>query len=67
MRLAMGQQKSVQVAIVNYRKDGSPFWNLLTVSPLKDAQGNVTNYIGIQIRPNPSFVDRLMPRFPWSR
>ncbi len=32
----------------NYRKDGSMFWNNLSVSPIYDEEGNLTHYIGIQ-------------------
>ena len=37
------------VAIVrNYRKDGSPFWNELSLSPITDREGVVTHFVGIQ-------------------
>lgn len=32
----------------NYRKDGSMFWNELSISPIYDAEGAVTHFIGIQ-------------------
>lgn len=32
----------------NYRKDGSMFWNELSISPVFDTQGSVTHFIGIQ-------------------
>nr|AML79071.1 putative LOV domain-containing protein [Ludovia sp. BC-2016] len=35
--------------ILNYKKDGTPFWNLLTISPIKDESGNVLKYIGMQV------------------
>lgn len=34
--------------IKNYRKDGTPFWNQLVISPVKDQEGQVTHFIGIQ-------------------
>jgi PAS domain S-box-containing protein len=37
-----------QTSILNYRKDGTSFWNELTVSPVRDAQGNLTHFVGIQ-------------------
>lgn len=37
-----------QGEILNYRKDGSPFWNYLTINPVKDSEGNVPYFIGIQ-------------------
>lgn len=36
------------VAIRNYRKDGTVFWNELVLSPVKTEDGQVTHYIGIQ-------------------
>jgi diguanylate cyclase (GGDEF)-like protein/PAS domain S-box-containing protein len=33
--------------IVNYRKDGSAFWNDLRISPVINAQGQVEQFIGI--------------------
>ncbi|KAI3682420.1 hypothetical protein L1987_82392 [Smallanthus sonchifolius] len=35
--------------LLNYKKDGSPFWNLLTVSPIKDDSGNILKFIGMQV------------------
>lgn len=33
--------------ILHYRKDGSTFWNELTISPVCDEQGQLTHFIGI--------------------
>ncbi len=33
--------------ILNYRKDGAPFWNDLLISVLKDSEGQPTFFIGI--------------------
>lgn len=35
--------------LLNYRKDGSPFWNLLHVAPLRDEAGNIAFYLGGQV------------------
>ena len=32
--------------LLNYRKDGAPFWNLLTVTPIRDDSGKVIKFIG---------------------
>lgn len=34
--------------ILNYRKDGSPFWNDLTINPIYDAFGNIESFVGVQ-------------------
>jgi PAS domain S-box-containing protein len=36
------------VNLRNYRKDGTLFWNELSVSPVRDAQGRLTHYVGVQ-------------------
>nr|AML76947.1 putative LOV domain-containing protein [Borya sphaerocephala] len=35
--------------ILNYKKDGTTFWNLLTIAPIKDETGNVLKFIGMQV------------------
>ena len=48
IRKAIKEAKSCVVTLRNYRKDGSLFWNELSVSPVFDSQGNLTHFIGIQ-------------------
>ena len=36
-------------ALLNYRRDGRPFINLLMIAPLHDDKGNVKYYIGAQV------------------
>lgn len=33
--------------ILHYRKDGDPFWDELTISPVRDALGTLTHFVGI--------------------
>ncbi|XXG81059.1 hypothetical protein AAC387_Pa09g1784 [Persea americana] len=35
--------------LLNYKKDGTPFWNLLTISPIKDENGKILKFIGMQV------------------
>lgn len=32
----------------NYRKDGSIFWNDLNITPVRDEEGNLTHFVGVQ-------------------
>ncbi|KAF3887169.1 MULTISPECIES: PAS domain S-box protein [Nostocales] len=48
LRNAIIQGKGCTVVLRNYRKDGSLFWNELSISPVHDSSGNLTHYIGIQ-------------------
>jgi diguanylate cyclase (GGDEF)-like protein/PAS domain S-box-containing protein len=46
LREALGKGESCRVLLRNYRKDGSVFWNEMTVMPLLDADGRVTHFAG---------------------
>nr|AML79548.1 putative LOV domain-containing protein [Cyrilla racemiflora] len=37
------------VRILNYRKDKTPFWNLLHIAPVRNASGKVAYFVGVQI------------------
>jgi PAS domain S-box-containing protein len=45
---AVQNGKHCVVEIRNYRKSGELFWNELYMSPIKDENGNVTHFIGVQ-------------------
>jgi two-component system, cell cycle sensor histidine kinase and response regulator CckA len=46
--IALQQGKVFQGEILNYRKDGTPFWNFLRIAPIRDATGKVTHHVGTQ-------------------
>ena len=48
IREAIEAAEPVTVELLNYRKDGSEFWNRLTVAPIRDDDGDVTHYVGFQ-------------------
>ena len=48
LREALREERECRVVLKNYRKDGTPFWNELYVSPVQDEEGKLTNFVGIQ-------------------
>ena len=48
VRAAVAKGEGCLVTLRNCRKDGSMFWNELSISPVHDADGTLTHYIGIQ-------------------
>ncbi len=44
---ALSSGKEFEGEILNYRKDGTTFWNELTISPIHNEQGEITHFIGI--------------------
>ncbi len=45
---ALRHGRPLQRTFLNYRKDGTSFWNRLTTNPVFDDEGEVTHFIGIQ-------------------
>ena len=48
LRKALKKKKPYRGVLRNYKKDGTLFWNELTVSPVKDESGKFTHFIGVQ-------------------
>lgn len=48
IREAVRTNRSFSGEILNYRKDGSEFWNLLTINPIRQSGRIPTHFVGIQ-------------------
>jgi PAS domain S-box-containing protein len=48
IRTALANEDVVVVELLNYRKDGTAFWNALHLGPIYDAQGRLIYYFGSQ-------------------
>lgn len=49
LREAIADERDISIDILNYRKDGSSFWNALFVSPVRDANGDVIYFFASQL------------------
>nr|AML77484.1 putative LOV domain-containing protein [Bougainvillea spectabilis] len=49
IRQAVKNGSSYCGRLLNYKKDGTPFWNLLTITPIKDNEGRTIKFIGMQV------------------
>ena len=48
VRTALSQWESITVEVINYRKDGSEFWNEFSLVPVADQNGLYTHWIAVQ-------------------
>ncbi len=48
VRDALEKGTQCRLELRNYRKDGSLFWNELTITPIRDDMGVLTHFIGVQ-------------------
>ena len=56
MRRALETESEITIDILNYKKDGTTFWNRLRIRPLYGDDGNVMFYAGAQNPIDPSEV-----------
>jgi PAS domain S-box-containing protein len=61
IRVSIAAGKPLIIDLLNYRKNGTPFWNRLSLRPVTDENGVTTHCIGIQsdITRMRSLEDRL--------
>jgi PAS domain S-box-containing protein len=45
---ALAQEKPIECEILNYRKDGTPYWAWTSITPLRDESDALTAYIAIE-------------------
>jgi two-component system, cell cycle sensor histidine kinase and response regulator CckA len=48
IRDAVANGESCSVEILNYRRDGTPFWNALSLNPVKNESGALEYFVGVQ-------------------
>ena len=49
MREAIAAERAVTVTVLNRRRDGVPFWNQVSLSPVRDDDGRLTHWVGVQV------------------
>ena len=60
IRKGIADGVDTSVCLLNYRADGSPFWNQFFVAALRDAENNVVNYVGVQCEVSKAIVEKHM-------
>lgn len=48
IRAALKEGRQYTGELLNYRKDGTPFWNRISLTPLRNREGRITHYVGVQ-------------------
>lgn len=47
IREAIDKGESYEGLLYNYKKNGKPFWNQLTIKPIQNEKGELTNFLGV--------------------
>ena len=56
IRNAIEHGMDLSVCLLNYRVDGSTFWNQFFIAALRDASGNITNFVGVQCKVSDTYA-----------
>ncbi|ADB77561.1 hypothetical protein Gobs01_03220 [Geodermatophilus obscurus DSM 43160] len=48
IRAALRARQAITTTLLNHRKDGTAFWNQLSVSPVFDGEGELVSFVGVQ-------------------
>ncbi|WP_369130519.1 SpoIIE family protein phosphatase [Modestobacter roseus] len=48
LRTALRAHEPVTTTLLNYRKDGTAFWNQLSITPVFDGEGELVSFVGVQ-------------------
>lgn len=38
----------ISICLLNYKADGTPFWNQLFIAALRNTDGRIVNFVGVQ-------------------
>ncbi|KAL8518807.1 hypothetical protein ACS0TY_009960 [Phlomoides rotata] len=50
IREAIREERPIQISLLNYRKNGTPFWTLFQMCPVFSKEdGRVINFVGVQV------------------
>lgn len=62
IRKSIEDGTDMSVCLLNYRVDGTTFWNQFFIAALRDAEGNITNYVGVQCKVSDQYAATVCKR-----
>lgn len=62
IRKGVSEGRDISVCLLNYKADGTPFWNQFFVAALRDGDGSVVNYVGVQCEVNVPPISQIKDR-----
>ncbi len=60
IRKGVREGVDTSVCLLNYKADGTPFWNQFFVAALRDAENNVVNFVGVQCEVSKAVVEKQL-------
>jgi len=63
IRQGIEKGEDTTVVLLNYRRDGSIFWNQFFVAALRDGDGNIVNYLGVQCKVSDEYAEAVVKNY----
>lgn len=60
IRQGIERGEDTTVVILNYRKDGTTFWNQFFIAALRDGDGHIVNYLGVQCKVSDEYAQAFL-------
>lgn len=60
IRNGIEKGEDTTVVLLNYRKDGTKFWNQFFIAALRDGEGNIVNYLGVQCKVSEDYAQAFV-------
>lgn len=60
IRQGVAEGRDTEACLINYKKDGTPFWNRFFVAPLRGVDGQIVNFVGVQCEVNDNIARMLI-------
>jgi hypothetical protein len=65
IRDAIKTGDEITVRILNYKRSGTPFWNMFTLAPMKDSDDTIRFLVGVQVgNDSVTLIDRWYTSVP---
>lgn len=62
IRAGVAEGRDMSVCLLNYKADGSPFWNQFFVAAIRDSNDKVVNFVGVQCEVNTPAISQIKAR-----
>ena len=62
LRAGILSGEDTSTVLLNYRADGTPFWNQVFIGALRDAEGNIVNYLGVQCKVSQLYAEGYLKK-----
>ena len=62
IREGVAEGRDMSVCLLNYKADGTSFWNQFFVAAIRDSKGNIVNFVGVQCEVNAPPIEQIKQR-----